>query len=140
MVTQAVSTGMGPAKPIVIALGQKYKGACACLGDRWTPVCKAVLDILKRHFMVVLIDEYLTSQMCHSCHNKLIPRFGEPREKYCSNCKCDVDHDINAAKNILEVFLFHVRGWGRPDYLCHPNQRQGQVPVPAAVMPQTAEV
>jgi hypothetical protein len=76
-----------PAKPIVIALGQNNKGARACLGDRWMPVCKAVLDILKRHFMVVLTDEYLTSQMCHSCHNKLIPRFGEPREKYCTDCK-----------------------------------------------------
>jgi hypothetical protein len=80
MVTQAVSTGMDPAKPIVIALGRNYKGAHACLGDRWTPVCKVVSDILKCHFMVVLIDEYLTSQMCHSCHNKLIPQFGEPRE------------------------------------------------------------
>jgi hypothetical protein len=90
MVTQAVSTGMDPAKPIVIALGRNYKGARASLGDRWTqtPVCKAVLDILKRHFMVVLIDEYLMSQMCDSCHNKLIPQFGEPREKYCTDCKC----------------------------------------------------
>jgi transposase len=97
-----------------------------------------VLDILKRHFMVVLIDKYLTSQMCHSCHNKLIPWFGEPCEKYCTNCKCDVDRDINAAKNILEVFLFHVRGRGCPDYLCCPNQRQGQLEV--VHTPQTADV
>jgi transposase len=78
-------------------------------------VCKAVLDILKRHFMVVLIDEYLTvltSQMCHSCYNnlKLIPRFGEPHEKYCTDYKCDVDRDIKAAKNILEVFCSTFKG------------------------------
>jgi transposase len=68
-------------------------------------MCKAVLDVLKRHFKVVLIDEYLTSQMCHNCHNKLIPRIGEPREKYCTHCGCDVDRGINAAMNILKVFL-----------------------------------
>jgi hypothetical protein len=27
----------------------------ARLGDKWTPVCKAVLDVLKRNFMVVLM-------------------------------------------------------------------------------------
>jgi hypothetical protein len=111
---------------------------CARLGDKWTPVCKAVLDVLKRNFMVVLIDEYLTSQMCHSCHNKMVPRKGAPREKYCNHCSCDVDRDVNAAKNMLEVFLFHVRGLGRPDYLCRPKQCAVQaVPIH---MPQEAEV
>jgi transposase len=86
--------------------------------------------------MVVLIDEYLTSQLCHGCHNKLIPQFGEPHEKY---RKCDVDSldcDINAAKNLLEVLLFHVCGWGRPDYLCRPDQHH----VEAVQAPRTANV
>jgi hypothetical protein len=113
--------GAAPTKPT--ALKRNYKGMRARLGDKWTPVCKAVLDVLKRNFMVVLIDEYLTSQMCHSCHNKMVPRKGAPREKYCNHCSCDVDRDVNAAKNMLEVFLFHVRGLGRPDYLCRPKQR-----------------
>jgi hypothetical protein len=82
------------------------------------------------------IDEYATAQICYDCYNKLIPLTGEPHEKYCTHCGCDVDRDINAAKNILEVFLFHVRGWGRPDYLCRPNQHQVEV----VQAPQTAEV
>jgi hypothetical protein len=137
---------MDPAKPIVIALGRNYKGARACPGDRWMPVCKAVLDILKRHFMVVLIDEYLTSQMCHSCHNNLstssslglvnLVRSTAPTE----NVMWIVTSMLPRTFWFLEVFLFHVRGWGRPDYLCRPNQHQGQVTVPAAVVPQTAEV
>ena len=113
MVTQAVSMDMDPTKPIVIALGRNYKGMRARLGDKCTPVCKAVLDILKRHFMVVLIDEYLTSQMCNSCHTKLAARKGNSCEKYCNRCGCDVDRDINAAKNMLAVFECHVNGWGR---------------------------
>jgi hypothetical protein len=69
--TKMVITKVGEdrANPVVIALGRNYTGARTCLGDCWTPVCKAVPDALKRNFMVVLIDEYLTSQMCHSCHN-----------------------------------------------------------------------
>lgn len=136
-----IKKGTDSTKPIVIALGRNYKGTRARLGDKWTPVCKAVLDVLKQRFMVVLIDEYLTSQMCHGCHNKLVPRKGDSREKYCNHCGCDVDRDVNAAKNILEKFLFHVRGWGCPDYMCRPNQRHVQLQV--AVMeaePQTAEV
>jgi hypothetical protein len=45
--------------------------------------------------------------------------------------------DVNAAMNILKVFLFHVRGSGRPDDLCHPNQRNLKG---LAHTPQTAEV
>jgi hypothetical protein len=80
-----------PTKRTVIALGRNYKGARACLGDRWTPVCKPVLDVLKCNFMVVLVDEYLTSQMCHSCHNKMVPRKGDSWEKYCNHCGCNVE-------------------------------------------------
>jgi hypothetical protein len=50
----------------------------------------------------VLIDEYLTSQMCHDCHNKMVPHKGDSQKKYCSHCGCDVDRDVNAAKNMLE--------------------------------------
>jgi hypothetical protein len=66
------SAGAHPTKPIIIALRRDYKGGRAGLGDKCTPVCKAVLHILKHNFMVVLIDEYLTSKMCHSCHNKMV--------------------------------------------------------------------
>jgi transposase len=93
--------------------------------DKRTPVCKAVLDVLKHNFkfMVVLTDEYLTSQMCHDCHNKLIPRKGESCEKYCTHCEYVVDRDIKAAMNILQVFLFHVRGWGRLITCAIPTRR-----------------
>jgi hypothetical protein len=72
--------------------------------------CKAVLDaliLLKHHFTVVLrlrvIDEYLTWQICNDCHNKLIPRMGEPHEKYCTHCGCDVDFNINAQNAAVNV-------------------------------------
>jgi hypothetical protein len=139
-IVDMIQAGTNASKPIVIALGRNYKGARARCGDKWTPVCKAVLDMLARKFTVVLIDEYLTSQMCHSCHNKLVPRKGENREKHCAHCGCDVDRDVNAAKNMLEVFLFHVRGWGRPEYLCRPNQHAALPQGVPAPQPQTADV
>jgi Putative transposase DNA-binding domain len=140
MIVDMIQAGTDPTEPIVFALGRNYKGAHARLGDKRTPVCKAVLDVLKRNFkfMVVLPDEYLTSQMCHSCHNKLIPGKDESHEKYCTHCEYVVDRDIKATINILQVFLFHVRGWGRPDYLCRPGQHPVQVAI--AMEPQTAEV
>jgi hypothetical protein len=77
MIVDRITAGTDPAKPIAFTLGRNCNGAHALLGDHWIPVRKAVLEVLKRHFMVVLrvIDEYLTSLMCHDCHNtgKLIP-------------------------------------------------------------------
>jgi poly(3-hydroxybutyrate) depolymerase len=50
----------------VVALGRNNQGWHARLGDKGTPVCQVVLNLLSVHFAVVLIDEYqiLTSQMC----------------------------------------------------------------------------
>jgi hypothetical protein len=72
----------------------------------------------------------------------LVPqaRKGENGEKHCTHCGCDVDRDVNAAKNMLEVFLFHVRGWGRPEYLCRPNQHAALPQGVPAPQPQTADV
>jgi hypothetical protein len=58
--------------------------------------------------MVGVIDDYLISQMCHSCHNKMVPHKGDSCEKYCIHCGCDVDRDVDAAKNSLEVLLFRM--------------------------------
>jgi transposase len=53
-----------------------------------------------------LTGAWLTQWMHTTASLKLIPRMGKPHENYCANCKCDVDRNINAAMNILEVFLF----------------------------------
>jgi hypothetical protein len=139
-----VKKGADVSKPTVVALGRNYQGRRARLGDKWTPVCKVVLNLLSVHFAVVLIDEYLTSQMCWQCRNKLVARQGEPREKYCLVCQCEVDRDVNAAKNILEKLLFHIRGWGCPAYMCRPVRHLLAAEGPAAPAienePQTAEV
>jgi excinuclease UvrABC ATPase subunit len=74
-----ILAGTDSTKPVIIALGRNYKGTRACLRDKWMPVCKAVQDGLKRHFSVVLINEYLTLQMCHDCHNKMVARKGDRR-------------------------------------------------------------
>jgi hypothetical protein len=79
MIIDMLTAGTDPTKPTIFALGRNYKGTRARLqvDDRWTPVCKAVLDVLlKRHFMVVLIDEYLTPQMCQQLSRQAEPSDG----------------------------------------------------------------
>jgi hypothetical protein len=89
---------------------------------------KAVLDVLKRHFMVVLIDEYLTSHMY-----KQLLRQAEPSDtaltvvvtwiatatlpRTCWRCSCSmfVDGDIP-----------------NPDYLCRLVQAPRTAEVPHA--------
>jgi hypothetical protein len=128
-----------PAKLIVIALGWKYKGARAHLGDRWTPVCKAVLDVLERNFMVVLIDEYLTSQMCHDCHNKMVPARVTSRKSTATTAVVMWIAMSTLQEHFGGVSVPRSRV-GTSGLPVSPNQHQGQVPLPAAVVPQTAEV
>jgi transposase len=90
--------------------------------------------------MVVLIDVSMMSNSHPRCATPAPSSSSlgwvEPCEKYCTHCGCDMDRDINAAMDILKVFLFHVREWESPDYLCRLNQHQVQV----VHTPETAEV
>ena len=50
---------------------------------------------------VKLINEYMTSKMCHNCENIYI-NLGSKKIYKCEKCKIEIDRDINASINIYK--------------------------------------
>lgn len=107
----------------VAAFGKWHPGLTP---QRWKyfPPIKGICRALARHCVIVYVDEHYTSKMCNLCHGTLgdegeaVP--GNDRPKVCTSCKQTVHRDVNGAINIRKVFEAHIRGEGRPDYLCRP--------------------
>ena len=80
---------------------------------------KAIRRELAKTRVVVLADEYMTSRRHHVCGSELAKREGDAdqREKHCLACGTDVDRDLNAALNILEVWREFIRSGARPEHL-----------------------
>ena len=115
-----------------------------------------LLRHLAEHFLCIIVDEYLTSQLCNVCHEQLdqANRF-ECRSKRCRRCTVPhrerdangdhtgatteipfaVDRDVNAAFNIYCIFLYMLHHEGeRPPEFARPatgngHQRGGQPPL-----------
>ena len=95
-----------------------------------------IMEHVRKHVRVAYIDEYNTSQTCHTCHSKMIPltmasrscgngkiKSSKTAGKHCPHCRRDVPRDVNAACNILNVGLAQVRGQPRrPEYLRRPSR------------------
>ena len=86
---------------------------CSSSGHRSSPL-KGVEKALRSIATVIRIDEYNTSKMCSKCNNQLIdgPVW---RVKHCKNQRCSTPtchRDINAALNILHIFLEINRNYG----------------------------
>ncbi|MBS1983055.1 MAG: transposase [Bdellovibrionales bacterium] len=111
----------GVTENTVLAWGAGYNPpAVLSKGTKFPPVVKGLLKAVARFVRVVLIDEYLTSQMCVTCHKKL-QETANDRWKYCPYCAETVHRDGNAARNIRAVLVAHLNGEERPDYLCRPG-------------------
>jgi hypothetical protein len=99
----------------------------------------AIRDHLARHGKVVLVDEYLTSQVCSHCDRRMTERV-DGRKKpiaqkghrngkkrvhgvfHCkSGCKTTWNRDENAALNIARIFIAHLSEQPRPEALCRPS-------------------
>ena len=50
---------------------------------------------------VKLINEYMTSKMCHNCEN-IHTNLGSNKIYKCKKCKIEIDRDINASINIYK--------------------------------------
>lgn len=85
--------------------------------------CQPVPNLLLLYYFsktnpILIVDEYLTSQICHRCNS----RFNEDtkaliktRKKQCSLCPDPVDRDHNAAINIKHV-VEHQLAHGKPPF------------------------
>ena len=84
------------------------------------------VKVLWERARVVMISEYLTSQVCSNCSTRLAQyrSVNTWRSKRCPNelCKRKWNRDVNAAINMLRI-LFHARLFG----VRHPWHRHRKV-------------
>jgi len=109
---------------------------------------KAFKRRLRQHCRVVEVDEYLTSQICSRCQERELeglpcsqPAPGTSRLyalRRCLNERCRLssdsqrsviwDRDVNAARNILHVFLYQNHHQGRrPTAFMRPPPKPDQI-------------
>ena len=75
----------------------------------------------KRHYLVILVDEYNSSQKCPKCHGQMEEHEGH-RIKRCSREGCRhagkenflVNRDISAPMNMLFIVAYMLRNGSRP--------------------------
>lgn len=93
----------------------------------------ALLNYLKRFFLVLTVDEYNTSQKCPKCWGQLKDAEGI-RIKKCPNEECQstasdgtvfpfhVNRDVSASTNLFAIALHLVSGLGRPKPFERPKK------------------
>ena len=96
---------------VVIALGDadmrgNMRGLPPVMSTTW-------VKHLMRCTMVVMVNEFRTSKLCCGCHKVMHQQKNCFRVKRCINSDCSRgfwNRDVNAAINILNLFLWAVRG------------------------------
>ena len=88
---------------------------------------KGIKRALAKHRRVVLISEFNTTKMHHTCQKELTENAEDRHEKTCLHCEMPrVRRDMNAALNILRVWTTYVeaetnaKDKARPAYLDRP--------------------
>jgi len=93
------------------------------------PVTK-VRDYLARFGRVVLVPEYNTSKTCSRCWRYMTRHAKIHATMHCNQssdadpvkgCSWTWDRDINAARNIADLFEAHMAGAPRPAVFCGPS-------------------
>jgi transposase len=87
---------------------------------------------------VIMVWEYLTTQMCHVCQKRMVSVYADKIPirglKLCKSTTCSKDHnpafrnrDGNAARNLVICLEAMVKGQNRPKYLCpQPKKRKSK--------------
>jgi Putative transposase DNA-binding domain len=100
----------------------------ASRGHKAGPV-KGFKKELEKRCKVVLVGEYLTSQICSVCHKRFDPRQPLYAAKQCRGenpeCRIQWNRDVNAARNIRDIYL----NGSRPP-IFDRNQQRHQPPPP----------
>jgi hypothetical protein len=88
------------------------------------PVKEVRKALRRRGVEVYDVNEDYTSQLCHCCHNKVVPMYSEGGEfaihgvRRCLSATCmrkTLNRDINASLNILYIFFAETLHGARPE-------------------------
>ena len=134
----AKSVGGSPRSGNIIALGNPtFSGSTH--GYAPTPTVSAV-KALQRYHKVLLVDEYMTSQCCSKCFNKLdkvkhtilitdrqtklqtLRRVNNFRVLYCPTCKIFWNRDNNSAHNMRTLAIQREMYRTRPAQFSRPTK------------------
>jgi transposase len=87
-------------------------------GNTSVPNKRLLLELVRR-MLVVGTDEYYTSQVCHACLQRSIPKNSHD-VVHCKNPQCHVTHsrDINSAKNIYLIGRHYLLSGRRHSSFC----------------------
>jgi len=126
----------------IIAFGN---GSAPLLRGKLPAPSKRVLDHLKSlhrrnvRISIIVIDEYLTSQVCAECHQRTLVHLKDrsmspnaPGAKIhavlkCTSCSTVWNRDVMAAKNILYIFLYMaLNNNERPDSFKRPQSTNAE--------------
>jgi hypothetical protein len=112
--------------------GDVYSGNGRGIGGPCETLKRRLERVHCRRGSFVEVDECKTSAVCSTCNSPLKPakttkRDGTTSEVYsvqlCTNTRCCIgwNRDVNAARNILKVFLAANEGRARPMALRRPS-------------------
>lgn len=93
-----------------------------------------LMKAIKVAFTFMIVDEHLTTRMCHKCHHRMKDKYDAEGKavrglKCCTHCAEKGNpfklrnRDLNAAINILVVTKALLAGEDRPVYLRHSKNR-----------------
>ena len=133
-ICQRITASADPSdkRPVVVAFGAGMFNSCSrghCPG----PV-KAVRKALRRRGVEVYdVNEDYTSQLCNSCHSKVVPMYSKGGGKAiysvrrCTTTTCmrmTMNRDVNAALNILYIFMAETLHGSRPEVFTRRYQTE----------------
>jgi hypothetical protein len=122
-------------RPVVVAFGAGMFSSCSrghCPG----PVKEVRKALRRRGVEVYDVNEDYTSQLCNCCHNKVVPMYSEGggyaihSVRRCTTATCKLmtlNRDLNAALNILYIFMEETLHGSRPEVFTRRYQLRSNV-------------
>ena len=112
-------------------------------GSAASPVWAFRAALAEKCKAMVLVNEYMTSQLCYKCKSTVLKGTrvrGERRELHgvreCKLCRMRINRDVNSALNMLYLFFFQLSQEGNRPPGFAPGNRRNIKPIRRRTPPQ----